>query len=117
MIRIEEIKAQLEAITPGEWEWWTSCSWRRLGVKDDYGNHVIRPWVASDGHPDIECTPGDRDFIAHAPENIRYLLARVEELENIMCDKICIPRKHCVNCTEYGKVCRASKEKYNERKR
>ncbi len=55
--------------TPGPWEWWTSCSWRRLrrsyrGKSQD----VLMPFVCSDGQPDIQVSPEDMALIAAAPD-------------------------------------------------
>lgn len=81
-----------EAATPGEWEIWDGCSWRRIGVR---GAQHLRPIVEptkspTDGHPDL-IGPNLRDdlaFIAAArtgwPATLDALEAereRVKELE------------------------------------
>jgi hypothetical protein len=82
--RFKEIRERAEAATEGPWEWWDSCSWRRLGVKDDYGNHVLQPHVASDGHPDVICEKSNRDFIAHSRTDIPYLLDEIAKRDALL---------------------------------
>lgn len=62
--------------TPGPWEWWTSCSWKRLTSKDSKGSwmkqgNVLCPTVASDGHPDLIVSEADMALIASAPDLLR----------------------------------------------
>ena len=56
--------------TPGPWEWWTSNSWRRLRSNPANGRDagVIVPFVAPDGHPDLEVSAADMSLIAAAPD-------------------------------------------------
>lgn len=42
---------------PGEWELWTGCSWRRVGIKGTQET-VIEPLVAGDGWPDLRSKEG-----------------------------------------------------------
>ncbi len=80
-----ELRRLAEAATPGEWEWWTSCSFYRMGVKHDYPNHILEPTVLSDGHPDIICEPEDRAYIAAAsPSVLLALLSRLEAAERVV---------------------------------
>ena len=104
MTRMQAIKQRLMRAKPWPWEWWTSCSWRRLGVKDDYGNHVLRPYVAKDGHPDIECHTDVRDFIENAPLDVQWLLNQLVQthkaLEQTTCHEcgakyMCNPEDGC----------------------
>lgn len=58
--------------TPGPWEWWTSCSWKRLTSKDANGRwmrqgNVLCPAIASDGHPVLDVSDDDMALIAAAP--------------------------------------------------
>lgn len=74
--RLQEIRARLDAATPGEW----------VIENDEYIS-------ALDGHPSPHIIarvendhPGcphdaDADLIAHAPDDLRWLLDRVAELE------------------------------------
>lgn len=80
MSRIEEIAKRLAARTQGEWEWWTSCSWRRMKVVGGERS-VLEPTVARDGHPDLIVREGDMRFIANAPDDIDWLLRRNASLE------------------------------------
>jgi hypothetical protein len=74
--RIEEIKARAEAATPGPWN---------LSAR---GNHPEDNRWVDDGRYDIcmvyGCnslpSEGNATFIAHAPEDMLYLLAEVERL-------------------------------------
>lgn len=59
--------------TPGPWEWWTSCSWKRLTSKDANGQwmkqgNVLCPDIALDGHPVLSVSEEDMHLIAAAPD-------------------------------------------------
>lgn len=71
------IKALFNAAEPVvKWEWWTSCSWRRLKTRG--GEAVLMPTIASsDGHPDIVVKPENMAVIEAAPEMLRILQALV----------------------------------------
>lgn len=60
----------MSAHTPGPWEWWTSNSWRRLRSNPGNGRDagVVTPFVARDGHADLEISAADMALIAAAPE-------------------------------------------------
>lgn len=60
----------MSASTPGPWEWWTSNSWRRLRSNPSNGRDVgvCVPFVASDGHADLEVSSADMALIAAAPD-------------------------------------------------
>ena len=79
--RLAEIRARAEKATPGPWKWHTSNSWRRL-KRDDRGisQSVSEPFVARDGHPDLDINEPDMQFIAHARTDIPFLLAEIERL-------------------------------------
>ena len=64
--------------TPGPWEWWTSCSWKRLTSKDANGRwlregNVLCPAIASDGHPVLNVSEDDMALIAAAPDLLAAL--------------------------------------------
>lgn len=64
--------------TLGPWEWWTSCSWKRLTSKDERGRwmregNVLCPSIASDGHPVLNVSAEDMALIAAAPELLEAL--------------------------------------------
>lgn len=66
------------AFTAGKWNWWTSCSWKRL--RSDLGGgkdvSVIEPFVSrSDGHPDLMVSEADMRLIAAGPEMFEALAA------------------------------------------
>src|SRR6185369_7651349 len=69
--------------TPGPWKWWTSNSWRRLR-RDDRGisMSVIEPFVARDGHPDLDVSEADMNLIAAAPDLLAALKAIVDQLDH-----------------------------------
>lgn len=78
----ERVRGLLEGITPGEWQLWTSCSWRRF--RTDTHAIVCEPYVAHDGHPDLQVRDTDAQLIAAAPALARaYLdaLSRAEAAE------------------------------------
>jgi hypothetical protein len=92
--RIEEIKGRLENIRPGPWVRnkhrgdldmvrqanWTGCEDPR---HDDCAiAQFTSPEVAivRPGHPEYDAAP-NAEFIAHAREDIPYLLQKVEKLE------------------------------------
>lgn len=75
--------------TPGPWQWWTSCSWRRLhGPANKAGCWVLNPTVQSDGQPDITVSEADMNLIAAAP-------ALYEALE-------CFVKAHDEYCKQMG---------------
>ncbi len=63
----------MQAHTPGPWELWTGCSWRRFGSKAT-GQTVCEPTNSpTDGHPDLLFRNGGQDgpdarLIAAAPD-------------------------------------------------
>lgn len=84
------IRALCDAATPGPWKWWTSCSWRRL--KSDRAGvslSVAEPFVASDGHPDLDIKEADQAFIAAARTAVPALLDEVERLRAVVAKLSC----------------------------
>ena len=69
MDRLAEIQARLDAATPGPWE----RADEDVGVVSSIGEYVF---IARN------IRPGNVTFIAHAPDDVAYLLARVRELES-----------------------------------
>ncbi|WZO97291.1 hypothetical protein EP7_004316 [Isosphaeraceae bacterium EP7] len=72
--RVKEIKERCEKATPGPWMF-------------DESLHVAAgfdPIFGWDGAGKTECKESDARFIAHAREDIPYLLARVAELEEFL---------------------------------
>lgn len=91
--RLNAIKARLDAAAPGPWIW--GSDWETLeyvsseGGGDKYadlalrdaGGHEVVPIridhyepIWDTRHPRDELTTGNRELIAHAPDDIRYLL-------------------------------------------
>lgn len=65
---------RVERFTPGEWEWWTSCSWKRLKSQSPYGTHsVAEPYVCSDGHPDLSISEEDMALVCQAPNMYSFI--------------------------------------------
>jgi hypothetical protein len=72
-----EIRARLKAATPGPWT---------TGSRDDSGNLYIGQ-AEPGGALVATAGDGDAELIAHAPMDLAYLLARVEELEGQLAKK------------------------------
>ena len=72
--RLDEIRARAEAATPGPWGQGNINSGDGISLLDVYSEHAGYVKVASVWDSE------DRDFIAHAREDIPYLLAEVERL-------------------------------------
>ncbi|MNW45159.1 hypothetical protein D3C74_224140 [compost metagenome] len=71
--RIQEIKERQDAATSGSWQAEGKEIWRRgESYTANIGGHV---WIADVDHA------GNRGFIAHAPDDIAYLLSEVERLQ------------------------------------
>lgn len=74
--RLSEIKARCDVATPGPWEFsesaaemWTSTGRSIIESTEGYGLAIKR---------------ADADFIAHAREDIPYLLAEIKRLERAL---------------------------------
>lgn len=90
---LAEWEKAAEGVTPGPWQVYDGCSWRRIGTAQSVGRHddcaVLAPTKASDGHPDLTCSRGnDREanlaWIARcSPDNVlsafRSLSAKLTE--------------------------------------
>jgi hypothetical protein len=77
-----ELRRLLAEATPGPWEWWTSCSWRRLSQAGGPDGGVLCPMVASDGHPDLSVSEEDRALIVAAVNSLPELLDTLDRLRN-----------------------------------
>lgn len=78
---VSEIEARENAATPGPWAVWDSCSWRRIGTVEPFGDgNIICPITQNDGHPDLLARREDLEFAAHAREDIPALCATVKHL-------------------------------------
>lgn len=86
MTNLQEIEARAEAATPGPWEWWSSCSHWRLTGADGKDGGVIHAYKASDGFPCVSVSEEDRDFIAHARQDIPLLLSELRKLDEMLTD-------------------------------
>lgn len=72
--RLTEIRARLDAATPGPWK--RSLSGSRYNPWKVHRGAIL---VALSGE-----SPEDADLIAHAPADIAWLLAEVEELRAVV---------------------------------
>ena len=72
--RLTEIRARLDAATPGPWERHPSEPWIYVRRGPFTVNIIGTQLRAAQQH-------GDADLIAHAPADIAWLLAEVERLE------------------------------------
>ena len=68
--RIAEIRARVEAATPGPWKDVWPCNCEEISISRD-GAHR---------HEELHMTPPDTDFIAHSRQDIPDLLAEVARL-------------------------------------
>lgn len=79
--KLKAIAARLQLITPGPW-----TTMRQNRKRGDYTVYVYRDYLGAQdvvaGCIGDDATPADKDaeFIAHAPDDIRALLAEVERL-------------------------------------
>ncbi len=78
---VARAKELVEKATPGPWEVWTSCSWRRIGSRSN--GLVCEPIAQRDGHPDLHFRNGgfdgpDAALIAAAPTLIADLASALE---------------------------------------
>jgi hypothetical protein len=82
----EELRKIAEAATPGPWKWWTSCSWRRLKHdRPGLSMNVAEPFIARDGHPDLDISEANATYIASfSPSTTRALLDQVQELREAL---------------------------------
>lgn len=101
-MNIEAIRARIEAATPGPWEWNKSRFYNGYsGITGKDNAEVLFPNHCNDGDDGaawFEDFPNDadRDFIAHAREDIPTLIAEIERLQAER-------NKGCVGCAEQGK--------------
>ena len=94
--RLAEIRARVEAATPGPWQW---VNWAN-DIPEHPADWLVsppetRPHGPSEWFPDLqnllihaptdadaELTLADRSFVAHAREDVPALLAYIAELED-----------------------------------
>lgn len=80
--RIARVVRAMVRATPGEWEIYSSNSWRRIGIKGDYRELIYPVRSAGDGHPDLggpnlghdlEYLMALQNLVAAHPQNILLL--------------------------------------------
>lgn len=77
---VPEIRARLEAATPGPWEaTWRDDEWASVEIPDTADDTMQLAWHEGGG---ITAMDGaNAEFIAHAPTDIAFLLEENERLE------------------------------------
>ncbi|KVW15406.1 hypothetical protein WK91_18390 [Burkholderia cepacia] len=83
MIDLDQLEALAKAAPSGQWEVWTSNSWRRVLSRQDGGNaRVIEPTVQRhDNHPDLMFGEGVREYLEGVtPDVVLALIAEARAL-------------------------------------
>ena len=81
MTRLDEIKKRAEAASPGPWDFRSGLGW--------FDVHA-HPYLHNSGNVLISVHNGtpenkrDADFIAHAREDVPWLLAQLEAAQNVV---------------------------------
>jgi hypothetical protein len=81
--RMDALKELLAKVTPaldkppdGEWETWTSCSFRRISRVGGGDGDVLHALTQrSDGHPDLSWSEDECDAICTIVNSLRALIA------------------------------------------
>jgi len=86
MNKIDDIRARLEAVTPGEWR---AFDHEEAEFYEIAPNERVGAWwlegPAMVEYGDYSCfARNDAEFIAHAPGDMRLLLARIADLEEAL---------------------------------
>lgn len=99
-MNLEEIEARLAAATPGPWAW---ASAPAEGSSETPAEYLANALTGAGPHASF-----DAEFIAHAPEDIRALLAEVKRLQAqidavkaLHCQDAVQPR-YCAECSDFG---------------
>ena len=94
---LESIKKRLTAATPGPW------AWASAPAEGAAGGYVLTAVTGDGPHASF-----DAEFIAHAPTDIRALLAEVKRLraqidavKALHCQDAVQPR-YCAECSDFG---------------
>jgi hypothetical protein len=97
----EKLRELAKKATPGPWELWDSCSWRRYGSVAT-GRTIVEPqtYSSTDRHPDLHFNnPHDKEYIAAVdPQTVLGLLDRIKHLE------WCLAKSNDDVCQSLGKV-------------
>jgi hypothetical protein len=86
-IDLDALESLAKAAPSGQWEVWTSNSWRRVLAVDGRDTvRVIEPTVQRhDNHPDLMFGPGVKDWLEGAtPSAILELCAEVRRLRELL---------------------------------
>jgi hypothetical protein len=79
---VEGADRRAKNATLGPWQWWTSCSFRRLSsVPSGKDGDVAYATIYSDGHPGIEISDEDAEFIEKARVDVPALCVAILELD------------------------------------
>lgn len=73
-VLLDELNPNLDALPPGPWETWTSCSFRRISGPDGKDGGVLHATKHKyDGHPDLSWTERQCDAICAIVNTLRAL--------------------------------------------
>ena len=91
---LQAIEARLEAATPGPWDFDTipETGESRVVVRSNAGDPMLEVSVATHG-----VSAEDAEFLAHAPEDIRALLAEVKAVREVVAR-----HPDVLECSEYS---------------
>lgn len=75
---LDVIRQRLEKATKGTWTWFLNTAGAPVALSPVEGPDVLRASSYGGMDDEIEVKKADADFIAHAPEDIAYLLAQID---------------------------------------
>ncbi len=105
MIDVDDLRAKALAATPGPWELWTGCSWRRYGSTAT-GSTIMEPIKQRDGTADLWFRNGgsegpDARYIAAAsPDALLALLDALDKAERERDQLDAALRASCIDARE-----------------
>jgi hypothetical protein len=78
---LEPLRGALAALPGGEWETWTSCSFRRITAKGGPDGGVLHALTQrSDGHPDLSWREEECKAICAIVNGLRAQIARLDAM-------------------------------------
>jgi hypothetical protein len=96
---IEQIRKRLEAATPGPWHALPpddGTSYFPINGQDFKGRYGVENKSRAVFYASGFCTANDADFIAHAPADIRFLLAELEATQKQLADALKVTTKNTI---------------------
>lgn len=76
--RIKKIAERVEKATPGEWE---EHNWDVMERPHVVAHSLWNGKDTCNGHFDVPCTPENTSFIAHAKQDLPFLLSHIKRIE------------------------------------